>query len=131
MIARTKSVTARYYVMFKTSHTRLNPLNPDLPLWICTPDIGLPAATSSLTRRCCVRSRSNTFEFAEYRPHKSLQSLSDCLVYSNNRYAEIIVQKLITLMKETESTNENIAAVVDKFPKLRTTELNRAPPIGI
>ena len=24
-------------------------------------------------------------------------------------------------MKETESTNENIAAVVDKFPKLRTT----------
>ena len=30
-----------------------NPLNPDLPLWICTPDPGLPATTSSSTRRCC------------------------------------------------------------------------------
>ena len=108
----------------------VNPLNPDLPLWICT-----PALASQRPHRHrldgAVRSRSDTFEFAEYRPHKSVQSIFDCLVYivtisirsrvSNIRYAEIIVQKLITLLKETESTNENIAAVVDKFPKLRTT----------
>ena len=41
--------------------------------------------------------------------------------YSDIRYAEIIEQKLIIPMKESESKNENIAAVVVNFPNLRIT----------
>ena len=108
-------------------YSHLNPLNPDLPLWICTPDPGLPAATSSSTRRRCQIPVGSLRQFAGYRPHKSLKSLSDCLNYSISfrvsdiHCAEIIVQKLIITMKESESKNKNIPAVVDNFPKLRTT----------
>ena len=103
-----------------------------LTLWTLTSHCGYVPLTLASQRRHrhwlngAVRSRSAPFDFAKYRGHKSLQSLwlsrplvSEYLAFVT--YAEIILQKLIIPMKERESKNENIAAVVDKFPKQRTT----------
>ena len=53
--SKSQTTSALRLLLDNTPYSRrchVNPLNPDLLLWICTHDPGLPAATSSSTRRC-------------------------------------------------------------------------------
>ena len=80
VISKTKTLIWQFSDShFYNVYLWFNPLNPDLPLgyvpwpWPPSGDIVIDSTEIPV---------GSLRQFAEYRPHKSLQSLSDCLNYS-------------------------------------------------